>query len=99
MMQTKKKKNGFSAWAIRLGLVFVCVYLGVSLISVQMEIIAKRQQLENVNQQVSTQQAENEEMRRTLGTDDEAAYMERLARSKLEYALPNERVFIDMSGK
>ena len=71
----------------------------MSLISVQMEIIAKRQQLENVDQQVLTQQAENEELQRTLDTDDEAAYMERLARTKLGYALPNERVFIDMSGK
>ena len=94
----KKKKKKFSAWAIRLGLVCVCVYLGVSLISVQMEIIAKRQQLDNVNQQVSAQQAENEELQRTLDTDDEAAYMERLARTKLGYELPNERVFIDMSG-
>ena len=94
----KQKKKKFSAWAIRLGLVCVCVYLGVYLISVQMEIIAKRQQLDNVNQQVSAQQAENEELQRTLDTDDEAAYMERLARTKLGYALPNERVFIDMSG-
>ncbi|WP_367924368.1 septum formation initiator family protein [uncultured Ruthenibacterium sp.] len=98
MRRTRKKKKKFSVWAIRLGLVFVCVYLGVSLISVQMEILAKRQQLDNVNQQVSAQQAENDEMRRTLDTDDEASYMERLARSKLEYALPNERVFVDMSG-
>lgn len=99
MQQKKKRKKRVSAWAIRLGLALVCVYLGVSLISVQMEIIAKRQQLENVDQQVLTQQAENEELQRTLDTDDEAAYMERLARTKLGYALPNERVFIDMSGK
>ena len=61
----------------------------------QMEIAAKRQQLENVTQQVEAQQAQNEELQRTTQADDEASYMERVARDKLGYARPDERVFID----
>lgn len=60
-----------------------------------MEIAAKRQQLENVTQQVEAQQAQNEELQRTTQADDEASYMERVARDKLGYARPDERVFID----
>ena len=44
-----------------------------------MEIAAKRQQLENVTQQVEAQQAQNEELQRTTQADDEASYMERVA--------------------
>jgi cell division protein DivIC len=99
MRQTKRKqKTLFSALAFKLGLLGVCAYLVVSLVTLQMDIVSKRQQLENITQQVQTQQATNEELRRTLDADDEASYMERLARDKLGYALPGERVFVDMSG-
>ncbi len=82
-------------FALKLGLLGLCVYLAVSFVCAQMEIAAKRQQLENVTQQVETQQAQNEEMQRTVEVDDEASYMERVARDKLGYARPDERVFID----
>lgn len=100
MAQSKRKqKTKLSTLASRLGIGFLCLYLIVSLVSVQIDIVTKQQQLNNINQQVSTQQASNEELRRTLETDNEAAYMERLARDRLGYALPGERIFVDMSGK
>ena len=75
------------------------LYLAGALITTQVEIVAKRQQLENITQQVNAQTAENMELQRTLESDDENAYIERVAREKLGYALPDERVFVDMSGK
>lgn len=95
----RKPQRKFSALAVRLGLLGLCAYFVVALVCVQRDIVTKRQQLENLNQQVAVQQASNEELRRTLDTDDEAAYMERLARDRLGYALPGERVFVDMSGQ
>ena len=64
-----------------------------------MEIAAKRQQLEAVQQQLEAQQAQNDELSRVLqsGTDEEI--VERVARDQLGYAKPNERVFVDMTGK
>ena len=94
-MHTRRQKRSFSMFALKLGLLGLCVYLAVSFVCAQMEIAAKRQQLENVTQQVETQQAQNEEMQRTVEVDDEASYMERVARDKLGYARPDERVFID----
>ena len=64
-----------------------------------MDIVSKRQQLENLTQQVQAQQAENQELQRIVEAGDEAAYMERMAREKLRYVRPDERVYIDMSGK
>lgn len=94
----RKKKKGFSALAIRIGSVCLCVYLCVSLIFVQVDIVSKRQQLENLSRQVSAQQATNTELRRILDSDDEAAYMERIARDKLGYVRPGEHIYVDMSG-
>ena len=99
-MQKKKraKRIPFSSLAVRLGLCLTCVYLAVTLISSQVEIVAKRRQLENLSQQIQTQTAENTEVQRMLEADDEAKYYERVARDKLGYARPDERVFVDMSG-
>lgn len=96
--QRKPKKNKASALALRLGLIFVCVYLCISLVFAQMDILSKRQQLENLRQQSSAQQAANEELQRVLDSGDEAAYMERVARDKLGYAMPGEHIYVDMSG-
>ncbi len=41
----RKQKKGFSALAVRIGLVCVCIYLCVSLVFAQIDIVSKRQQL------------------------------------------------------
>ena len=94
----RKQKKGFSALAVRIGLVCVCIYLCVSLVFAQIDIVSKRQQLENLTQQVAAQEAANTELQRTLDSGDEAAYMERIARDKLGYVLPGEHIYVDMSG-
>ena len=82
----RKQKKGFSALAVRIGLVCVCIYLCVSLVFAQIDIVSKRQQLENLTQQVAAQEAANTELQ------------ERIARDKLGYVLPGEHIYVDMSG-
>ena len=75
------------------------VFILVSLVGQQFQIMDKRQELEDLQQQLSTQNARNEEIQNSLensGGMDE--YAERKARSELEYAKPGERVFIDVGG-
>lgn len=98
-MSRTRRKFSLSALALRLGLVGLFVYLLVSLVYVQMDIVSKTQQLDNLTGQVEAQQAANQELQRTLDVEDEAAYMERVAREKLGYARPDERLYVDMSGK
>lgn len=98
-MGRTRRKFSLSALALRLGLVGLFVYLLVSLVYVQMDIVSKTQQLDNLAGQVEAQQAANQELQRTLDVEDEAAYMERVAREKLGYARPDERLYVDMSGK
>ena len=75
----RKQKKGFSALAVRIGLVCVCIYLCVSLVFAQIDIVSKRQQLENLTQQVAAQEAANTELQRTLDSGDYGAHRARQA--------------------
>ena len=94
----RQQKKGFSALALRTGLICACGYLCVALVFAQIDIVSKRQQLNNLEQQAEAQQAANEELRLVLDSGDEVAYMERIARDKLGYVLPGEHIYVDMSG-
>ncbi len=97
----KKEKKSLTVSTLTGAVLVVAIfgYLVVGMVLNQVEINAKRQQLEAVQQQLDAQLAENEELSRILesGTDEEL--IERVARDKLGYARPNERVFVDATGK
>lgn len=95
----RKKKIRFSKLMLGIGLVAVSLSLGVTLVSTQVELVAKRQQLDSITAQVDAQKADNTEMQRTLDNGNEDGTIERFARDKLGYALPGERIYVDMSGK
>ena len=84
---------------LRVGVVLVGGYLVIGMIFNQMEISAKRQQLDTVQQQLAAQQAKNDEVTRILESGNDEEIIERVARDKLGYAKPNERVFVDVTGK
>lgn len=93
-----KKKQGLCRGIIGLTVLGVLGYLVVNLITCQVNISAKQQELSAVQAELDAQLAKNEEISRELdGTDAEIT--ERAARSELDYARPNERVFVDVSGK
>lgn len=75
----------------------LCCSLFISLVRYQVAISSKKQELANVQNQLSEQLAQNEELKRSLA-DGEDAIIERIAREQ-GYAKPNERVFVDISGK
>ena len=58
---------------------------------------SKQQELAAVREQLSAQQAQNEELGRALA-DGKDAIIERSARAD-GYAKPNERIWVDLSGK
>ncbi len=73
-------------------------YLVVTLIQLQVEISQRQKELEEVKQQVEEQRIENKELERILMSDSDEKYIERIAREKLGFAYPDERVLIDVSG-
>ncbi|MEG0305785.1 MAG: septum formation initiator family protein [Oscillospiraceae bacterium] len=92
----KTKLTSLLGW---LGACVLSLYLVVSLITTQVEIVANRNQLLAVHGEIETQKAQNTEIKRVLETSSEDELIERIARDRLGYARPDERVFVDMSGK
>ena len=99
MAKDKKKKAGLSKLMIRAGVVLLGGYLVVGMVMNQVDISSKKQQLKTLQQQLTTQQAQNDELSRVLNSGSDQEIIEHVARDKLGYAKPNERVFVDITGK
>jgi len=76
----------------------ICAYLLVSIASIQIEIYRENRKLEQLRELINERQLENDELSRIILNDGEEEYIERIAREKLGYAAPDERVFEDASG-
>ena len=98
-MQEVKTKKAKKSFFLRLAVfVFIC-YVAVMLVNQQMQISAKREELDKVNQQIQVQELENEQLRDVLNSEDgNQEYIERIARGDLDLAHPGERVFINIAG-
>jgi cell division protein FtsB len=92
-----RKHKFLSAWVLPGIVVLLCAYLVWNLIRCQVTISSKRQELAAAQTELSNQIAENQELSRSL-SDGEDAIIERIAREQ-GYAKPNERIFVDISGK
>ena len=93
-----RSQRGFLPWWITVPVfLIVCGSLFINLVQYQVSIASKQQELQSVQNQLSTQLTENAELSGTLD-QGESAIIERYAREQ-GYAKPNERVFVDISGK
>ena len=92
---SKKSKN------ILLSLVLLIFegYIIYSIFSTQIDIANKKAELAKLSAQVQEVELSNEEMQGLLDSCDTEAYIERIAREKLDYIYPGERVYVDRSGK
>jgi cell division protein FtsB len=70
----------------------------VALLNMQAEISARRQQLETLRSQVTAQDRVNKDLKRRIGEGLDDEIVEALARERLDYAYPDEIVYIDISG-
>ena len=95
-----RKRSGLSRtqflvqWVVLPVLVIVSAAMFVGLVRNQVSIAAKQQELQSLKNQLVT---ENAELSGTLDQGEDAI-IERYAREQ-GYAKPNERVFVDISGK
>lgn len=83
---------------LRLAVCAFIVYIAATLISLQMQINKTQNVLSSLNNQCKAQQSQNDELMRLLSTGNKNEYIERVARDKLNYVKPGERVFVDVSG-
>ena len=98
-----RKRSGLSRtqflvqWVVLPVLVIVSAAMFVGLVRNQVSIAAKQQELQSQKTQLAAQVTEKAELSGTLGQGEDAI-IERYAREQ-GYAKPNERVFVDISGK
>ena len=85
-LKIDKYKGSF---LLKFAVLCFAVFILVSLVGQQFQIMDKRQQLEDLQQKLSTQNARNKEIQNSLeNSGGMAEYAERKARSELDYAKP-----------
>ena len=94
-MQNIKKKINLRSVLFLL----VIVYLTINLISAQFELMTKKQELANIQEQKDRLQLELADKQSLLDEDRDEVYIERIARERLGYANPGEKVYIDIQAE
>ena len=69
----------------------------VAAVAMQIDSAEKAKELDTIQAKIDAYKLQNEEMQRTLDSDDLSDYMERIALEERGYAYPNERRFYDTS--
>ncbi len=93
----KRRKNAVVTNLFRLFFVLLLLSMLAAYISNQVTISSKRAELETLNEQITQQQTENQELQRVLSGDADQI-TEWVARDSYNYAAPNERIFVDVTG-
>ena len=99
MEKKQKRAQLLPRFFLRAGLVLIGGYLGAGLVFNQVEIAAKQKELQDLENQLEQQRQQHDELERVLESGSAQEIIERVARDKLGYAKPNERVFIDVTGQ
>lgn len=98
-MQELKTEKYKGSLLLKFAVLCFAVFILVSLIGQQIQITEKKEKLEKLQAQLSTQTIKNEELQNSLknsgGLQD---YAEKKARRDLDYAKPGERIFVDVGG-
>ena len=93
----KRKKKVVVKTLVRVFFVLRLLSMLAAYISNQVTISSKRAELDTLNEQIAQQKTENEEMQRILSGDADQI-TEWVARDSYNYAAPNERIFVDVTG-
>ncbi len=99
-MRVLKKAKVKKSIILRIAIFSFCVYIVSVLVSQQIQISNKRADLDELNKKIAMQDSKNEEMQRIADSksDENEAYIERIARECLGFAKQGERVFVNIIG-
>lgn len=69
-----------------------------NIVSMQIEIVQKNNELTRINSQLSDINAENEQLEHYLDEENRDEYIEQIARDELDYSYPEERIYYFVPG-
>lgn len=95
VLKTGKKKRSV---ILQIGIIALALGLAVSLIQLQMQISRANEQYEKLQHEIADAKFEQEKLQDFLDNEDQSEYIERIAREKLGYVMPDEKVFYDVAG-
>lgn len=91
--RTHKKRSFIITFCI----VAFCAYFAISLFSINKDISDTKKEIAAVSQAAADQNKVNSELRKQVESDNIDEYVESIARDKLGYVMPGERVYYDIS--
>lgn len=97
-MSSKKSKEKRSLIISVVSIVFF-VYVGYTFITQQITINNKKAELEAINEQMVAEQAEKKALEQEKKTVNTPEYIEEVARTELDYAAPDEIIFVDATAE
>lgn len=91
----RKKKRGT---LLKVLLLVFAIYSAVTLISLQIQIDAKNKELSVLKNQIKQQTQKNGQIQSQLESELTDEQIARIAREKLGYVFPDERIYINVPG-
>lgn len=88
------KKRSF---ILTLALVLLVGYFIITIVGLQLDINERRAVLDQKTAAYEQQLADNDRLQSIIENDDKSAYIEQVAREKLGYVMPGEKVFYDVT--
>ncbi len=92
--QKRKQKKSF---ILSLALVLLVGYFIITIIDLQLEIRDRKEVKEQLDMEYEQILTENERLQAIVDSEDKGSYMEQVAREKLGFVMPNEKVFFDIT--
>ena len=96
-MAKRKRKKQKHSFILSLALLLAVGYFVISFVSTQLDIREKEKEAAALQEQYAQQVAENERLQAVVDGGDESEYIERVAREKLGYVMPDEKVYYDIT--
>lgn len=97
-MARRRRRFRFGYVFLSLAVIAFIGYVGVTLVGQQMQINSQQARLGAVKAQTNAQLAQNDQIKRLLSARNSDQFAENVARDKLDYVKPGERIFINATG-
>ncbi|MCR4594231.1 MAG: septum formation initiator family protein [Clostridiales bacterium] len=96
-MAKKNSKRPKISFILVLGLILLTGYFIISIVGLRIDIKERREVLKETQQQLKEKEQQNERLQAILDAEDKKSYIEQVARDKLGYVMPGEKVFYDIT--
>ncbi len=90
----RKQKKSF---ILTLGIILLVGYFVITIIGLQLNIRERQDVLEQKNSVYEEQLEQNKHLQSIVDSDDKSEYLEQIAREKLGFIMPGEKVFYDVT--